>query len=138
MTQQYEITIESLMEQAQVYASAWSLVGGVFDNGDQLEVAKVEKEVLKDMLEAFRNESAGNLKEIAEGLVAWHTTRITNIKTILDAPEDTEIRLGSGADPVVLTGNHAVAFRAGLSVCLEWFGKFPLSIQRTEPSDEEE
>lgn len=48
-----QITIEVLMEQAQVYASAWSLVGGVFDTGDQLAVAEEEKSQLEEMLEQF-------------------------------------------------------------------------------------
>lgn len=43
-------TKESLMEQAQVFASAWSLVGGPFDSGDALDVASEAKKELSDMI----------------------------------------------------------------------------------------
>lgn len=43
--------VEKLMEQAQIFASAWSLVGGQFDGGDQLEQAEEEKERLRDLVE---------------------------------------------------------------------------------------
>lgn len=42
--------IDSIMSQAQVFASAWSLVGGGFDAGDMMEVAYQEKAELRDML----------------------------------------------------------------------------------------
>jgi hypothetical protein len=38
------------MEQIQVYASAWSLVGSRFDNGSQHDAAIAEKEALRTML----------------------------------------------------------------------------------------
>ncbi|WP_367863935.1 hypothetical protein [Pseudomonas nitroreducens] len=34
MPEENIISISSVMDQAQVFASAWSLVGGPFDNGD--------------------------------------------------------------------------------------------------------
>ena len=43
--------VEKLMEQAQIFASAWSLVGGQFDGGDQLEQAEEEKERLRGLVE---------------------------------------------------------------------------------------
>ena len=45
--------VEKLMEQAQVFASAWSLVGGMFDSGDQLEQAEEEKERLRKLAESI-------------------------------------------------------------------------------------
>lgn len=38
------------MSQAQVFASAWSLVGGPFDDGDALETAEVEKLALRALI----------------------------------------------------------------------------------------
>ncbi|EKS9798264.1 MULTISPECIES: hypothetical protein [Burkholderia] len=38
------------MEQAQVYASAWSLIGGVFDHGNALETAEHEKAELRNLV----------------------------------------------------------------------------------------
>lgn len=42
--------IELLMEQAQVFASAWSLIGSQFDKGNALADAEAEKKNLHDML----------------------------------------------------------------------------------------
>lgn len=47
----YEQWIHSVMSQAQVFASSWSMVGGRFDNGDFLNRAEKEKQDLKNMLE---------------------------------------------------------------------------------------
>lgn len=47
--------INQIMEQAQVFASAWSLVGGRFDVGDGLELAEAEKLALRAMVEAHHN-----------------------------------------------------------------------------------
>lgn len=141
MTKQSFITIDSLMEQAQVYASAWSLVGGMFDQGNQLQLAQEEKVRLEEMLEDFQeqtdaNAAPGNLQEIAEGLVAWHQQRIKNITTVLNAPVDTEINLDTGDDAVVLAGDRLKGFRIGMTIALQWFEKFPLSISRNDQADD--
>ncbi len=139
-----QITIETLMEQAQFYASAWSLVGGPFDGGDQLARANQEKTHLEEMLEDFLEQieaSAGReeLQEIAQGLIKWHANKVKNFRTVLDAPKDTEVNLDTGGDePLVLSGEVLKGFRIGLTIGLEWIEKFPLSIERTAPSDEEE
>lgn len=141
MTEQTLITIDTLMEQAQVFASAWSLVGGKFDSGDQLESAEDEKSLLEEMVEAFEEqlETAANnaqLKEIAEGLIAWHQQRIKNIDTVLDAPTGTTIQLGKDdTDPIILKGELRKGFRMGLIIAKEWFENFPLSIDRAGSTD---
>lgn len=48
-----EITLDNIMEQAQVYASAYSLIGGNLDDGSMYEVAEKEKEELKKMIKLF-------------------------------------------------------------------------------------
>lgn len=134
-----QITIAMLMEQAQVFASAWSLVGGTFDQGDQLQVAEDEKARLEDMLDLFQdqvdtNAAPGNLKEIAEGLVQWHGSKIKQVRTVLDAPRGTPVSIG-GTD---LTGEKLSGFRIGMIVALDLFEKFPLAIERTAPASDEE
>ncbi|WP_339079068.1 host nuclease inhibitor protein [Pseudomonas sp. TMP9] len=136
------INIAMLMEQAGVWASAWSLVGGRFDQGDQLQAANEEKARLEDMLELFEEQidasaAPGNLQEIAEGLIKWHKNKLRNFDTVLDAPKDTEVRLGSGDDPLILAGEQLKGFRIGLNIAREWIQKFPLSIDPTMSSDEE-
>ncbi|KVG03164.1 hypothetical protein WJ21_04560 [Burkholderia vietnamiensis] len=41
---------DTIMEQAQVYASAWSLIGGPFDHGNALETAEHEKAQLRTLV----------------------------------------------------------------------------------------
>ena len=43
--------VDRVMEQAQVFASAWSLVGGRFDTGDGLALAEAEKAALRRLVE---------------------------------------------------------------------------------------
>ena len=142
MTEKTLITIDTLMEQAQVFASAWSLVGGIFDQGNQRQLAGEEKARLEEMLEDFQeqtdaNAAPGNLQEIAQGLVAWHQQRIKNIDTVLDAPVGTTIQLGKDdSDPIVLEGELRKGFRVGLIIAKQWFEKFPLSIDRNNQSDD--
>ncbi|WP_338135418.1 host nuclease inhibitor protein [Metapseudomonas otitidis] len=128
------ISIETIMEQAQVYASAWSLVGGPFDSGNQLQIAEEEKDTLHEMLQEFCSNT--ELREIAEALITWHSSRVQKLQAVLDTPADTEVRLGEN-DPIVLTGEALRGFRAGIAVAKEWFGKFPLSISHDDGGDEE-
>ncbi|WP_236233237.1 host nuclease inhibitor protein [Pseudomonas tohonis] len=118
------ISIETIMEQAQVYASAWSLVGSRFDNGGRLEQCEEEKRALRAMLEEFLSEP----NNIAIGLVQWHKDKMANLQAVIDAPADTEIRI-DGEPPIVITGEQRKGFRAGLLVAQGWFSKFPLAIE---------
>lgn len=43
------ITAQIFMAQAQVFASAWAMVGGIFDSGGALGTAEAEKEALAGM-----------------------------------------------------------------------------------------
>ncbi|MEN5158928.1 hypothetical protein [Achromobacter spanius] len=51
-----EQEINAIMEQAQVFASAWSFLGGPFDNGSGLETAERERAALRTMLSKLRAE----------------------------------------------------------------------------------
>ncbi|PPA77669.1 hypothetical protein C4E15_06580 [Achromobacter spanius] len=48
--------IEAIMEQAQVFASAWAFLGGPFDNGSGLEQAERERAALRALLSKLRAE----------------------------------------------------------------------------------
>ena len=50
MSKKIDALVDEAMEQAQVFASAWSLVGGPFDYGDGLENAEVEKKALRALI----------------------------------------------------------------------------------------
>jgi hypothetical protein len=47
------LTPENVMDQAQVFASAWSLVGGRFDAGCALDAANMAKADLRQMVTGF-------------------------------------------------------------------------------------
>ncbi|KAG1541861.1 hypothetical protein G6F50_014177 [Rhizopus delemar] len=51
-----EQDIEAIMEQAQVFASAWAFLGGPFDNGSGLEQAERERSNLRALLSKLRAE----------------------------------------------------------------------------------
>lgn len=55
--------IEQIMEHAQVFASAWSLVGGRFDLGNAMEDAEQAKIELRTMVASLAREAAHNIKE---------------------------------------------------------------------------
>lgn len=122
-------SLNSIMEQAQVYASAWSLVGSRFDTGDRLEQAEEEKQALRAMLEEFLSNT--ELHDIAIRLVQWHEAKIANLQAVIDTPADTEIRISIEGEPaIVITGEQRKGFRAGLLVAQGWFSKFPLAIEK--------
>ena len=50
------MTTNEILEQAQVFASAWSLVGSRFDSGNEIDNANEQKECLKQMLDALTAE----------------------------------------------------------------------------------
>ena len=68
--------LEKIMEQAQVFASAWSLVGGRFDNGNMLNEAEAAKKELRQMVaealaeQPAQQESVGYVAE--NGVVDWN------------------------------------------------------------------
>ena len=69
------MSTEKIMEQAQVFASAWSVVGGPFDGGDAMEVATQEKDELRRMVAELveeRDALAARLAELeGQEPVAW-------------------------------------------------------------------
>ena len=52
------LDIDTIMQQVQVFASAWSMVGGCFDDGNGIDNAEREKELLRNMLLATQEGSA--------------------------------------------------------------------------------
>lgn len=138
------ITIEKIMEQAQVYASAWSLVGGRFDQGNLLEQANLEKQVLLEMVIAFEDQAhtAGAQEaqiDLAKPLIQWHQNKVTDIKSMLQAKEGTELRLGDDdANPIELKGQFLKGFRTALLIVESQIERFPLQLVQNAPASDEE
>ena len=55
--------LQEIMEQAQVFASAWSLVGGRFDGGNAMDDAEVAKNELRQMVEEALAKSHSDVKQ---------------------------------------------------------------------------
>lgn len=73
------------------------------------------------------------IRELAEAVQAWHSNATGQLQQILDAPADTEIRLGTDPDSPVLTGEKAQGFRAGIMVALSFVAKLPFKIDEPDP-----
>ena len=54
--------VDEIMEQAQVFASAWSLVGGRFDGGNAMDDAEAAKSELRVMVASLANAAAHGIK----------------------------------------------------------------------------
>lgn len=78
------------------------------------------------------------LQEFVEHIQTWHANQMRQLKTILDAPKDTEIRLGADEDAIVLTGEKADGFRMGIVVAQSFLGKLPFSVETNDPDEDDD
>ena len=126
-------TVKSIMEQAQVFASSWSMVGGPFAAANQLELAEEEKAELEKLVTAGLEGSVGapqDVGEMIEALLGWHKRQADQLKMVSEnAKEGVTLQLGTD-DPVeiVLTKDMAKGLRIGLVLALERLGKLPISV----------
>ncbi len=135
-----EKNIKAIMDQAQVFASSWSMVGGPFAADDQLERAEEEKTELKKLvtsaLEGSVNAPQG-IGEMIESLLAWHKRQAGQLEIISEnAKEGVTLQLGID-DPVeiALTKDMAKGLRIGLVLALERLGKLPISVSHDADDD---
>ena len=135
-----EKTVKAIMEQAQVFASSWSMVGGPFAADDQLERAEEEKAELKKLITGALEGSVSapqDVGEMIESLLAWHKRQVDQLEMISEsAKEGVTLQLGTD-DPVeiVLTKDMAKGLRIGLVLALERLGKLPISVSHDAEDD---
>jgi hypothetical protein len=135
-----EKTVKSIMEQAQVFASSWSMVGGPFAADNQLELAEEEKAELEKLVTAGLEGSVGapqDVGEMIEALLAWHKRQADQLQKVIDnAKEGVTLQLGID-DPleIVLTKEMAKGLRMGLVLALERLGKLPISVSHEGDDD---
>lgn len=135
-----EKNIKAIMEQTQVFASSWSMVGGPFAADDQLERAEGEKAELKKLVTGALEGSVSAPQEVGEmiqSLLAWHKRQADQVQMISDnAKEGVTLQLGID-DPVeiVLTKDMAKGLRIGLVLALERLGKLPISVSHDGEDD---
>ena len=135
-----EKTVKAIMDQAQVFASSWSMVGGPFAADDQLERAEEEKAELKKLVTGALEGSVSapqDVGEMIESLLAWHKRQADQLEMISEnAKEGVTLQLGTD-DPVeiVLTKDIAKGLRIGLVLALERLGKLPISVSHDGDDD---
>lgn len=140
-------TIKAIMDQAQVFASSWSMVGGLFAAEDQLDRANEEKAELQKLVTGAIDGSVNapqDVGEMIESLLAWHKRQADQLQLVSEnAKEGVTLQLGVD-DPVeiVLTKDMANGLRIGLVVALERLGKLPISVSHDgdddlDPDDDE-
>ena len=95
-----EEAMQQIMEQAQVFASAWSLVGGRFDTGNALDDAEDAKAELRTMVRSLADLAAQSVRPIT--LAAQQAEREPLTDEQIDA-----------RNPYVLSKNHASVWAAG-------------------------
>ncbi|MDH0797512.1 hypothetical protein [Pseudomonas carnis] len=135
-----EKTVKAIMEQAQVFASSWSMVGGPFAADDQLERAEDEKLELEKIVKGALEGSVGAPQEVGEmieALLAWHKRQTDQLQLITDnAKEGVTLQLGTD-DPVeiMLTKDMAKGLRIGLVLAVERLGKLPITVSHDGDDD---
>jgi hypothetical protein len=135
-----EKNIKAIMDQAQVFASSWSMVGGPFAADDQLERAEEEKVELQKLVTSALEGSVNapqDVGEMIQSLLAWHKRQADQLQIISDnAKEGVTLQLGI-EDPVeiALTKDMAKGLRIGLVLALERLGKLPISVSHDDEDD---
>ncbi|MBV4487156.1 hypothetical protein HU727_016310 [Pseudomonas sp. SWRI153] len=135
-----EKNIKAIMDQAQVFASSWSMVGGPFAADDQLERAEEEKVELQKLVTHALEGSVNapqDVGEMIQSLLAWHKRQADQLQIISDnAKEGVTLQLGI-EDPVeiALTKDMAKGLRIGLVLALERLGKLPISVSHDGDDD---
>lgn len=90
VTQPFRSTLDAIMEQAQVFASTYSLVGGRFDDGAKMQQSEKEKSELRRMVGALTpppvSQMTGSSKALLD--VAAERRRQIEVEGFDDAHDD--------------------------------------------------
>lgn len=80
--------LDQIMEQAHVFASAWSLVGGPFDSGNALSDAEEAKAELRTMVRSLADLAAETVRPAAQAPAPAHAAERAAARELLDAWDD--------------------------------------------------
>lgn len=126
---------DQLMEQAQVFASAWSLVGGPFVRGIALENAEEAKDELREMIDDLLeqcHDQVNDMGEAVQKLIDWHGRRVEDMEKIMDVAKNVgTIDIGDG-EPIELNQDSAYGVRLGIALAQHLLGKLPITLTRNE------
>ena len=77
-------TLQHVMEQAQVFASAWALVGGRFDTGSAMDDAEEAKSDLRTMVQSLADLAATTVRPAAPVAVPLTDEEIDHAFSVVD------------------------------------------------------
>lgn len=130
-----QTTTDQLMAQAQVFASAWSLIHGPFDRGNRLENAEEARDELREMIDDLMEQHSVQVEGMAESvqkLIDWHGRQTVHLESLLSAAKDgNTISLG-GAENIELNSQSAYGMRIGIALSQHFLGKLPITLTRSE------
>lgn len=126
---------DQLMEQAQIFASAWALVDGPYDQGHALEGAEKAKDDLRDMiddlLERCRDE-INYMGESVQKLIDWHGRQVSDVEKLMEVAKNVgAVDIGDGK-PIQLNKDSAYGMRLGIALSKHLLGKLPITLTRNE------
>lgn len=124
---------EQLMSQAQVFASAWSLIDGPFGGESSLDDANDEKDELERMIDQLielHEAQVDGMAKAVQALIDWHARQVKQLETLAGGAK-AGVTLKFDGDDVVLTEGMAVGMRIALVVALEFVGTLPIKLSRT-------
>lgn len=78
------------------------------------------------------------LKELADVIEGWHSSRIGILKHVLESGSKDKITIRHTGGELNLEGKEAAAFRAGLQACIELFGELPFKLEPRDPDELDE
>ena len=135
MSETNQTPTDQLMDQAQVFASAWSLVGGTFDQGDAMESAEEAKDELREMIDDLMEQHhahTNGMGEAVQKLIDWHGRQIEKLESITAVAKNVgTIDLGDG-NPIELNKDSAYGVRIGIALATHLLGELPITLTRNE------
>ncbi len=68
-----------------------------------------------------------DVNQFAMSLIGWHTTKVAQVKHLLEIPEGTGFEVGS--DVLILRGDAHKGFKLGIEMALMQLGKLPIAVE---------
>lgn len=74
-----------------------------------------------------------DLDQFVALLSSWHGNRVSQMKKLMEIPEDTEVTTEAQSQPVILTGDVRVGFLIGITTGLAILGELPFVAEMDAP-----
>jgi len=123
--------VNQIMSMVTEVASAWSLVGGVFDDGSAMDNHTEAQMRLRGAVEnALRSDtvtSGQDLADVITLLFQWHKLKMGQLD-LISANAVEGKTMDFGGELIVLTDQTAAGLRTGLILAKHFLGKLPITL----------